>query len=67
MHASNWKKKATKKNKNNFINIIRDKFAMNIRREKLTISFSKKHFSCINYLQLFICGALRDLVPFCTI
>ena len=33
MHASNWKKKNTrsvKKNKNNFINIIGDKFAMSI-------------------------------------
>ena len=34
MHASNWKKKTTrsiKKNKNNFINVIGDKFAMSIR------------------------------------
>ena len=55
MHASNWKKKTTrsvKKNKNNFINVIGDKFAMNIRWGKLTIIFCKKFFSCINYLQL---------------
>ena len=42
------KKTATrtvKKNQNSFINIIRDKFA-------LAISFCKKLFGCINYLQL---------------
>ena len=55
MHASNWKKKTTrsvKKNKNNFINVIGDKFAMSIRWGELTIIFCKKFFSCINYLQL---------------
>ena len=34
MHASNWKKKtarSVKKNKNNFINVMGDKFAMSIR------------------------------------
>ena len=40
-----------KKKKNNFINAIRDKFAMSIRWGKLTISF-RKFFSCINYHQL---------------
>ena len=33
MHASNWKKKTTrsaKKNKNDFINVIGDKFAMSL-------------------------------------
>ena len=41
-----------KKNKNNFINVIGDKFVMNIRRGKLTISFCTKLYSWINYLQL---------------
>ena len=40
------------KKKKKFINVIGDKFAMNIRWVKLIISFSKKLFSCINYLQL---------------
>ena len=34
MHASNWKKKPLevyKIRKNNFINVIRDKFAMSLR------------------------------------
>ena len=58
MHGPNWKKKppgSVKKNKSNFINVIEDKFAMNIRWGKLTIltiSFCKKLFSCIKYLQL---------------
>ena len=43
-----------KKNKSNFINIVGDKFAMSIRKGKLTISFCKKLFSCINYLQLLV-------------
>ena len=41
-----------KKKKNNFINVIGDKFAMSIRCGNLAISFCKKLFSCINYLQL---------------
>ena len=44
MHASNWKKKATrsvKKNKNNLINVIVDKFAMSIRWGKLTVRLYK--------------------------
>ena len=45
-------KTSFKKNKNNFINIIADKFAMIIRWGKLTISFGKKLFSCTNYFQL---------------
>ena len=36
-----------KKNKNNFIRIIRNKFAMSIRWVELTISFCKKFFNCI--------------------
>ena len=43
---------SVKKKKNNFINVIGDKFAMSIRRGKLTISFGKKLLSCINFLQL---------------
>ena len=55
MHAWNWKIKPTrsvKKNKNNFVNAIGDKFAMCTRWGKLTVSFCKKLFSCTNYLQL---------------
>ena len=44
--------KSVKKNKNNFINVIGDKFAISIRQRKLTILICKKLFSCINYLQL---------------
>ena len=46
--------RSIKKNKNNFINVIGDKFAMSIKLGKLTISFCKKLFSCINNLQLLI-------------
>ena len=42
--------RSAKKKKNNFINVIGDKFAMNIRWRKLTISFCNKLFSRINYL-----------------
>ena len=42
--------RSVKKNKNNFINVIGNMFAMNIRRGNLIISFCKKRFSCINYL-----------------
>ena len=54
MHASNEEKtpRNAKKNKNNFINIIGDKFTMSIRWEKLTISLCTKLFGCINYLRL---------------
>ena len=45
---------SVKNNKNNFINVIGDKFTMSIRLRKLTIPFCKKLFSCINYLQLLI-------------
>ena len=41
------------KNKNNFINVIGDKFTMTIRWRKST-TFCRKHFSCINYLQLLL-------------
>ena len=44
-----------KKKKKNFVNVIGDKLAMSIRRGKLTISFCKKLFICINYLQLCTC------------
>ena len=44
--------KSFKKNKNNFINVIGDKFTISIRQGKLTILFCKKCFSCINYRQL---------------
>ena len=44
--------RSVKMNKNNFINAIGDKFAMNTRQEKLAISFSKKLLSCVNYFQL---------------
>ena len=44
--------RSVKKNKSNFINVIEDKFSTSIRRGKLTISFYKKLFSCIKYLQL---------------
>lgn len=46
---SHW---SIKKNKNNFVNVIGDKFAMIIRWGKLTISLCKKLFSCVNDLQL---------------
>ena len=46
--------RSAKKNKGNFSNVIRDKFAMSLRRGKLTISFCKKLFSCTNYIQLLI-------------
>ena len=41
-----------KKNKSNFMNVKGDKFAISIRWGKLTISFCKKCFICIQYLQL---------------
>ena len=44
--------RSVKKKKKNFINVTRDKFTMSFRSGKLTISFYKKLFSCINYLQL---------------
>ena len=44
--------KSVKKNKNNFINVIGDKFAKSIRQGKLSILFCKMIFSSINYLQL---------------
>ena len=43
-----------KKNKNNSINYIGDKFAMSFRCGKLAISFCRKLFSSMNYLQLLI-------------
>ena len=43
--------RSVKKNKSNF-NVIGDKFTMSITRGKLIISFCKKLFSCINYLQV---------------
>ena len=54
MHASNWKKKTTrsaKKNKNNFINVIEDKFAMSIRWEKKNLSaFQLYKLSSVTYI-----------------
>ena len=55
-HESNWlcmlqtrrKSRSVKKNKNNFIDITGDKFAMSIRGGNLIISFCKKRFSCRN-------------------
>ena len=50
MHASNWKKKpleVLKRIKPTNVK-IEDKFTMGIRWGKLTISFCKKFFSCIN-------------------
>ena len=41
--------RSVKKNKNNFINVIGDKFAMSIGWGKLTISLCTKLFGCINY------------------
>ena len=43
--------RSVKKNKNNLISVIGDKFLMSIRSGKL-ISFCKKLFSFTNYLQL---------------
>ena len=37
--------KSVKKNKNNFINVIGDEFAISIRQGKLTILVCKKLFS----------------------
>ena len=54
------KNHCVKKNKNNFINVIGDKFAMIIRWGKLTISFCKKLYSCINYLQLCNCVSNKN-------
>ena len=53
-------RKATRsvKNNNNFINVIGDKFAMSITWGKLTISFCKKLFSCIN-VQLLFCDLYK--------
>ena len=45
--------RSVKKNKNNFINVIADRFAMRIRLGNLRFSFCTKLFSCINYIQLF--------------
>ena len=58
MYTSNLKKKATryvKKNNSNGgkLNFRGVKLAMNIRRGKLTISFCKKLFSCINFSCLY--------------
>ena len=41
--------RSVKKNKNNFINVIGDKFAMSIGWGKLIISLCTKLFGCINY------------------
>ena len=38
--------RSVKKNKNNFIIVIGDKFATSVRSGKLTISFHKKLSSC---------------------
>ena len=46
--------RSVKKNKNNIISVLGDKFIMSIREGKLTISSCKKLFSCINYLLLLI-------------
>ena len=57
MHAFKLEGKATRsiqKNKNIFINVMGGNIAMSIRWGKLTISFWKKHFSCVNYMQLLI-------------
>ena len=44
--------RSIKKNKNNVINVIGEKFAMSISWGKLAIPFCKRLFSCINYFQL---------------
>ena len=57
MHAFKLEENATRsiqKNKNIFINVMGGNIAMSIRWGKLTISFWKKHFSCVNYKQLLI-------------
>ena len=45
---------SVKKNTNNFISVIGDKFAMTAGQRKLAISFSKWFFSGVNYFQLLI-------------
>ena len=45
--------RSVKMNNSNFINVIGDIFALWVLDgEKVTISFCKKLFSCVNYLQL---------------
>ena len=46
--------RSAKKNKNNFISVIGDKFTMIIRWVELTTAFCKNLFSCINYLHSLI-------------
>ena len=46
--------RSAKKNKIIFVSLTEGKFAMNIGQGKLTSSFCKKLFSCINFLQLLI-------------
>ena len=45
---------SVKKNQSNFINVIGEKFVINIRSRKLTTSFCKKLLSCTKFLQLVI-------------
>ena len=52
--------RSVEKNKNNFINIMRDIFAMSIRCGKSTISVCKTLFSCISYLRLFISNKISN-------
>ena len=48
MFQTRRKSGSVKKNKNNFIEVTGDKFAMSIRGGKLIISFCKKIFNCRN-------------------